>query len=118
MKEMKLDSTLSSENQVTDICKNPSQKLHVLAEAIRHIDVNKRKFLNYCPLVWMFQSRKLNNLIYKIHEMALQLIFDDIHSTFRNLLVKDSFIYDNLLKSKSTYTCYKNFCRSDDDRNV
>lgn len=67
MKEVKLDSTLSSENHVTDTCKNSSQKLHVLAETIRRMDVNKRKFLNYCPLVWMFQSRKLKNLIYKIH---------------------------------------------------
>ena len=67
MKEVKLDSTLSSENHVIDTCKNSSQKLHVLAETIRRMDVNKRKFLNYCPLVRMFQSRKLNNLIYKIH---------------------------------------------------
>ena len=40
--------------------------------------------------------------------MALQLIFNDIHSTFKNLLVKDNFIYDNPLESKSTFTCYKN----------
>ena len=29
--------------------------------------------LSYCPLVWMFHSRILNNKISKIHERALRL---------------------------------------------
>ena len=30
---------------------------------------------SYCPLVWMFHSRTLNNRINKIHERALRLVY-------------------------------------------
>ena len=44
----------------------------------------------YCPLVWMFHSRGLNNRINKIHEKALRLVYSDNQSTFSELLIKDS----------------------------
>ena len=31
----------------------------------------------YCPLVWMFSFRQSNNLINKVHETALKLIYQD-----------------------------------------
>ena len=40
----------------------------------------------YCPLVWMFHSRKLNNRINNIHEHALRIVFRDYESTFQQLL--------------------------------
>ena len=53
-----------------------------------------KSFINsqfgYCPLVWMFHSRKINNRINKIHERALRIVFNDNVSTFRDLLVKDN----------------------------
>ena len=42
---------------------------------------------NYYPLVWMFCSRKSNNLINKVQERALRLITNDYQSTF-NILVE------------------------------
>ena len=44
----------------------------------------------YCPLVWMFHSRKLNNRIDRIHERSLRVVYDDNQSTFRELLNKDN----------------------------
>ena len=44
---------------------------------------------SYCPLVWMFCSRKLNRKINHIHERALRLVYDDYTSTFEELLKKD-----------------------------
>ena len=44
----------------------------------------------YCPLVWMFHSRKLNNRINKIHESSLRLVYDDNFSSFEELLKKDN----------------------------
>ena len=41
---------------------------------------------NYCPLVWMFLSRKSNNLIYEVQERALRLITNDYQSSFNILL--------------------------------
>ena len=42
---------------------------------------------NYCPVIWMFHSRSLNNKINRIHE---RIIYNDKRSTFEKLLVKDS----------------------------
>ena len=43
----------------------------------------------YCPLVWMFHSRKLNNQVNKLHERALRIVYQDYASSFTELLVKD-----------------------------
>ena len=44
----------------------------------------------YCPLVWMFHSRTLNNRINKIHERALRIIYNGSKLTYDELLHKDS----------------------------
>ena len=44
---------------------------------------------SYCPLIWMFHSRKLNHKINHIHERALRLVYNDYTSTFENLLLMD-----------------------------
>ena len=53
-----------------------------------------KSFINsqfgYCPLVWMFHSRKLNKRINNIHERSLRIVYDDTESTFRELLNKDN----------------------------
>ena len=43
----------------------------------------------YCPLVWIFNSRKQNNRINRIHERALRIVYRDNESTFDELLFKD-----------------------------
>ena len=45
---------------------------------------------SYCPLVWMYHSRKLNNRINKIHYRVLKLIYQDEDSTFDKLLEMDN----------------------------
>ena len=63
------------------------------------MDLPKRKVLmkafitsqfSYCPLIWMFHSRRLNNRINNIHERALRLTYKDNQSSFKELLEKDS----------------------------
>ena len=44
---------------------------------------------NYCPLVWMCHSRKLNNKINRLQERALRIVYNDKSSTFYQLLEKD-----------------------------
>ena len=43
----------------------------------------------YCPLVWMFYSRKMNNRINSLHERALRVVYRDYNATFSELLSKD-----------------------------
>ena len=34
----------------------------------------------YCPLIWMFHSRTMNNKINRLHEKALRIIYSDYKS--------------------------------------
>ena len=45
---------------------------------------------DYCPLVWMFTSRKLNHRINRIHERSLRIVYQDQNSTFEELLIRDN----------------------------
>ena len=44
---------------------------------------------NYCPLLWMFCSRTLNNKINKLQERALRVVYKSDNLTFQQLLEKD-----------------------------
>ena len=97
---VKFDSNLSFEGHVTSLCKKASQKLHALARISHYMDLNKRRNLmkafitsqfSYCPLIWMFHSRNLNNKINRIHERALRLVYhNNLH--FSELLNLDNYI--------------------------
>ena len=74
---IRFDSKLSFENHVSNLCKRASQKLHATTSLVNYINLSKRKALmktflisqfNYCLLVWMFYSRKLNNCINSLNE--------------------------------------------------
>ena len=63
------------------------------------MSLDKRKMLlrafiesqfSYCPLIWMFHSRTLNNKINRLHEKALRIVYGDYKSKFDELLKKDS----------------------------
>ena len=45
--------------------------------------------INYCPLIWMFGSRTMDNKINRIHDIALRLVYSDYSSNFDKLLKKD-----------------------------
>ena len=44
---------------------------------------------NYCPLVWMFHSRTMNNKINHLHERCLRIMYCDKSSSFEKLLETD-----------------------------
>ena len=94
-----IDSSLSFEEHINNLCKKASQKLNAPASIFRYMDIQKRRTLmksfitsqfGYCPLIWMFHSRGLNNKINSIHERALRITYDDKTSTFQQLLEKDN----------------------------
>ena len=41
---------------------------------------------SYCSLIWMFSSRKSNNLINKEYERSLRIVHGDNDSSFKSLL--------------------------------
>ena len=93
-----IDQNLNFNEHVTNLCKKASKKLHALARVSKYMSMNKLRTImkafiesqfGYCPLIWMFHNRTLNNRINKIHERALRLVYKDNSSTFPELLSKD-----------------------------
>ena len=73
-------------------------KLTILSRNFKFLTFKKRRVLikayresqfKYCPLVWMFHGRQINNKISHLHERALRMIYEDSTSSFDTLLEKD-----------------------------
>ena len=75
-----IDRDLKFDNHVKRLCDKASLKVHALSRISNFMSSDKiemfmKAFIlsqfNYCPLIWMFHSRELNNRINHIHERAL-----------------------------------------------
>ena len=44
----------------------------------------------YCPLIWMFHSRKVNSKINHLQERSLRIVYNDYITSFEDLLKKDN----------------------------
>ena len=96
---VKIDNELKFTEHVTSICKKANIKLHALARVSHLMEKDKLRNLmkafilsqfQYCPLIWMFHSRSLNNKINRLHERALRLVYKDNNLSFDQLLHKDN----------------------------
>ena len=94
-----LDNKLKFDKQIENICQKANRKLNALARVTNYMELPKIRILmnaffkaqfNYCPIVWMFHSRSLNNKINRLHERCLRIIYNDKRSRFEELLVKDN----------------------------
>ena len=94
-----IDKDLKFNLHISNTCMKANRKLTALGRISRLIPLNKRRVLfkafiesqfAYCPLVWMFHDRSLNNKINRLHERALRIVYKDDHSTFVELLKKDN----------------------------
>ena len=64
--------------------------------------------LAYCPLLWMFHNRAINNRINELQERALRLVRNDNTSSFYELLLKDSsFTIHHRNIQKLTFEMYR-----------
>ena len=80
-----IDNKLKFSEHISKLCKKGKQKLHALARVLRYLSRDKLKLLmksfitsqfNYCPLIWMFHNRTLNNKINKLHEGLKEWVGD------------------------------------------
>ena len=90
-----LDSKLNFDSHITSLCKKAGQKLSALARINHYLTQDQKLLLlnsvvksqfSYCPLIWMFTSRYLNNALNSIHERALRLIYNDYELPFDRIL--------------------------------
>ena len=93
------DKCLKFDKHIENICQKASRKLNALARLVDYMDLPKRPILmdaffnaqfNYCPTIWMFHNRSLNNKINTLHERCLKTIYNDKQSNFEELLVRDN----------------------------
>ena len=96
-----IDPNLNFEKHVSNICKKAANKLFALSRMSTYLGTDKLRLLmrafvtsqfQYCPLVWMFHSRKMNNKINRLHERALRIAYKDYTSSFVSLLEKDRYV--------------------------
>ena len=95
---LNIDKDLNFTSHVSKICVKAGNKLAAISRIARYMSFEKRKLLiksffdsqfEYCPLTWMFHSRKLHNRINDLHYRALRLIYKESSMTFYELLEKD-----------------------------
>ena len=94
-----IDNKLDFNEHVSSICKKASLKLHALTRIAHLMSSDKLRVVmkafiesqfGFCPLIWMFHSRTLNNRINKLHERALRLVYKDSKLSFQGLLELDN----------------------------
>ena len=93
-----IDNNLRFDKHVSNICLKTNGKLSALTRVVKFVPFKKRRILfkafiesqfKYCPLVWMFHGRQINDKINKLHERALTIVYNDTVTSFENLLIKD-----------------------------
>ena len=93
-----IDSKLDFDEHTNRLCSKASQKLSALARISPFMKVEQRRKImkafigsqfGYCPLVWMFCSRRANNRMNRIQERALRIVYSDKTSSFDELLERD-----------------------------
>ena len=91
-----IDRNLNFDNYVITLCKK------ALSRISNYMGFDKKRILlkafvecqfGYCPLTWMFHSRKANTKINHIHERALRTVYKDNNFPFEELLRKEIFLH-------------------------
>ena len=108
-----IDNKLDFSSHVELLLKKGNQKLHALARISKYVSKDKLKLImntfiksqfNYCPLLWMFHSRTLNNRINRLHERALRIVYQNEELSFQELLAlsEDVTVHQKNLKRLAT----------------
>ena len=97
-----IDRDLKFDNYVLKLCSKANQKLSALSRMAKLLFFNKRRALfkafveyqsKYCPIVWIFHSRRSSNKVNRLHDRAFRTVYDDDITTFDQLLVIDKSFY-------------------------
>ena len=71
-----IDRELQFDKHVSKICSKASRRVTVLAKKTIFKAFFESQF-KYCPIVYVFHSRYLNNKINRLHERALRIVYND-----------------------------------------
>ena len=85
-----IDWNLNFNEHVSSLCRKADNKMSVLARLSNFMNFKQRRILlktfiesqfGYCPLIWMFYSRRVNNSINDLHERSLRIVYKDNYSS-------------------------------------
>ena len=94
-----IDKELKFDKHINLVCSKANKKLNVLSRMRSFLSGEKRKIIfksfiesqfKYCPLTWMFCSRKSNDKINRLHERSLRIVYNDFESSYEELLSKSN----------------------------
>ena len=94
-----INKDLKFDDHINSLCTKACQRLNALASLAPYMNVEKRRTtmkafiesqFGYCPLVWMFHSRSINNKRNRIHERPIRITYNNKSSSFQDLLDKDN----------------------------
>ena len=86
-----IDNKLSFDEHIINICKTANKKLNALSRINHYMKQNQKEILlssfiishfSYCPLIWMFCSKKSTKKINAVHERSLRIILNDYNSSY------------------------------------
>ena len=112
-----IDKDLNFQSHTKSIIKTANQKLSALIRVAPFMtDFNKKVIFNsffkgqfnYCPLLWMFSTRKVNHKINRLHERGLRALLNDETSTFNDMLSKSN---DTAVHVKNIQRLMIEFCK-------
>ena len=95
---IRFNSDFGFDDHVASLFKKASQKLNALTRVAQYMNLAQRRSImkaficsqfGYCPLVWMFNSRKINNRVKSLHERSLRVVYRDYNATFSELFSID-----------------------------
>ena len=93
-----IDRNLNFNEHVSSLCRKAGNKLSALARLSNFMSFKQRCILlktfiesqfGYCPLIWMFHCKRLNNKINNLHEHSLRIVYKGNYSSYVDLLAKD-----------------------------
>ena len=96
---IEIGRNLNFDDHVLSLCKKAGRKLAVLATLSKFMSFKLKRFLKktfvesqfgYCPLIWMFHSKKVNSKINHLQERSLRIVYSDYITSFEDLLKKDN----------------------------
>ena len=91
-------SNFRFDDRVASLCEKASQKVNSLTTVSQYMNLAQRRSIikaficsqfGYCPLAWIFHSRKINIRINNLHERALWVLYRDYNATFSHLVRKN-----------------------------
>ena len=118
-----IDDKLNFSEHISNVCIKAGRQLNVLQRLKRVLDYKSRMAFihnvfvmsnfNYCPIVWMFTSKKSLEQIENIKKRALRFVLNNYQSNYHGLFNKSEAsgikIITLRLLAIEVYKCVNNF---------